>query len=72
MIPFVPLIPSSFQIGREKNPANSEVARLIQQSIEQDRRRAEARRIQDEERMREQDMLMRELERQQDMGSPQV
>jgi len=29
-------------IGREKDPSNSEVRRLIQDSIEQDRRRAEA------------------------------
>lgn len=28
-------------MGREKDPANSEVARLIQQAIEQDKRRLE-------------------------------
>lgn len=31
-------------IGREKDPSNSEVARLIQDSIEMDQRRAEAQR----------------------------
>jgi len=38
-------------IGREKDPANSEVWRLIQDSIAQDRRRAEA--------AREREMLLR-------------
>ena len=46
-------------IGREKNPNNSEVARLIQQSIEQDKRRAEARKREIEERQREQEELER-------------
>ena len=44
-------------IGREKNPNQSEVARLIQQSIEQDKRRAEARRRELEERQKEQEEL---------------
>ncbi len=55
-------------IGREKNPNQSEVARLIQQSIEQDKRRAEARRREIEERQREQDqfdMLLQQQQQQQ-------
>jgi len=39
---WLPLDWCSFMIGREKDPLNSEVARLILDSIEQDRRRAEA------------------------------
>jgi len=39
----------SFVIGREKDPSNSEVGRLIQDSIEQDRRRAEAARARERE-----------------------
>lgn len=39
-----------FRLGREKDSSKSEVARLIQMSIEQDRRRAEQRRLELEQR----------------------
>ena len=60
-----------FVLGREKDATKSEVARLIQLSIEQDRRRQELRRQELEERQRqlEEQQRMYEMQLKQQLAS---